>query len=160
MLNEHTRVHCVVKGLFDSKCWGTSNIRKSDLCLLLLDQVCEQFIYPVLLRIYVIKSNSKVGTLIPSYIFSPKGCFLAGIVVSHASGRDGSFFGFLITSFDSWYNKANLSNLSQHGIVQPPILSLKIHLCQILLYSLNIGTLTYRPWLLVLKEFHAVAEDI
>ena len=109
MLKELTRVHCVVKGLFDSKCWGTFNIGKSHLSLLLLDQVCEQFIYPVLLWIYVIKSNSKVGTLIPSYIFSPNGCFLAGMVVSHASGRDGSFFGFLITSLDSWYSKANLS---------------------------------------------------
>ena len=128
MLKELTRVHCVVKGLFDSKCWGTSNIGKSHLSLLLLDQVCEQFIYPVLLWIYVIKSNSKVGTLIPSYIFSPNGCFLAGMVVSHASGRDGSFFGFLITSLDSWYSKANLSNLSQHDIVQPPILPLKIEL--------------------------------
>ena len=125
MLNELTGVHCVVKGLFDSKCWCTSNIGKSHLSLLLLDQVCEQFIHPVLLCIYVIKSKSKVGTLIPSYIFSPNGCFLAGMVVSHASGRDGSFFGFLITSFDIWYNKANLSNLSQHDIVQPPILTLK-----------------------------------
>ena len=52
------------------------------------------------------KSNSIVGTFIPSYIFSPNGCFLAGIV---ASGRDGSFLGFLITSLDSWYSKANLS---------------------------------------------------
>ena len=109
MPNELTRVHCVIKGLFDSKRWGTSNIWKIHLSLLLLNQICEQFIYPLLLWIYVIKPNSNVETIIPSYIFSPNGCFLAGMVVSHASGRDGSFFGFLITSLDSWYNNANLS---------------------------------------------------
>ena len=140
MLKELTRVHCVVKGLFDSKCWGTSNIGKSHLSLLLLDQVCEQFIYPVLLWIYVIKSNSKVG---PSYL--------------------RIFFLRMVVFWLVWWYRTHLARmaLSLVSWLPPWIIGITRQTCQIyhnmilfnhlffiyqiLLYSLNVGMLTYRP---------------